>query len=41
MTGLIKIADWFGKSRATILFIYGLGGHLHDNMASIAEDDTL
>jgi hypothetical protein len=30
MSHLIKIADWSGEPRASIVFVHGLGGHAYD-----------
>ena len=36
----IKVADWSGKSRATIVFVHGLGGHPYDTWRRSADGDT-
>ncbi|MDP2803231.1 MAG: N-acetylmuramoyl-L-alanine amidase [Phreatobacter sp.] len=44
MSQLIKVVDWTGERRGTVIFVHGLGGHPYDTWrrgtGPVASDDT-
>jgi tetratricopeptide (TPR) repeat protein/pimeloyl-ACP methyl ester carboxylesterase len=40
MSRLIKIADWSGEKRGTVVFVHGSGGHPYDTWRRTPVDDT-
>jgi pimeloyl-ACP methyl ester carboxylesterase len=40
MSQLIKIADWSGAHRTSVVFVHGLGGHAYDTWRRGANDGT-
>jgi pimeloyl-ACP methyl ester carboxylesterase len=40
MSDLIKVADWSGAPRASVIFVHGLGGHPYDTWRCGPDDNT-
>ncbi|WP_292532937.1 hypothetical protein [Methylocystis sp.] len=40
MSDLIKVADWSGAPRASVIFVHGLSGHPYDTWRRGPDDDT-